>query len=164
MAPKLAGHGLQLLGYALVFLGLGAVAAMFFAAGSYPTIPLWAFVSGALAVAVPLMIAGGRVNSRGRARVLGVSPEQAEREYRDGNWLLLVYLGLLGLQGGLVAAPLFARATGFVHPSDTFVTVWIVVWMFILCAGRGWITRPLLRGAARRVQARRETALPPASR
>ena len=132
MAPKLAGHGLQLLGYALIFIGLGVVAAVLLVAASYPAVPMWAFALGALAAGAPLMIAGGRINSRGRGQVLGVSPEHAAGEYREQNLLMVLYLGLLLLQGILVAAPLFARATGLVYPSDAFITVWLFASMLTL--------------------------------
>lgn len=155
MRLKLAGHGLQLAGYALTFLGLGVVVAALAVSGSYPTVPLWMFLLGAVAIAAPMMIAGGRINSRGRGLVLDQSPEQADREYREGNLLLFLYVVFLMLHGLVVAAPVFARATGLVYPSDTFIKVWIYSSMLTLCAGRYWITRPLWSAIARRVQARR---------
>lgn len=151
MRSKLAGHGLQLAGYALTFLGLGAAAVVIAIAGNQPTIPFWAFVLGAMVIGAPLMIAGGRINSRGRMRVLDQTPEQASREYQQGTRILAVYIGILLLQGFIVALPLFLRAAGFVLVSDPALTWWIAMTMFIFCAGRQWITRPLLKAATRRL-------------
>jgi hypothetical protein len=151
MRLKLAGHGLQLAGFALTFLGLGAALAVIFASSTYPTIPFWAFAVGAVVVAAPLMIAGGRINKRGRGLVLDMSPEEADREYQTGNLLLFVYIVFLMMHGFIVAAPLFVRATGLVYPSDTFVKVWIYASMLTLCAGRYWITRPLWNAIAQRI-------------
>jgi hypothetical protein len=149
MPPKLAGHVFQLAGYALVFLGLGVAAGAVLLAGSYPGVPLWAFVLVGAPLGVPLMIAGGRVNSIGRGRVLGMSPGEAAREYRLGTALLGVYLAVLLLQGAWVAAPVFLREAGHANPGDPLVLVWVTAWLFIFCAGRYWITHPLLRAAER---------------
>lgn len=151
-----AGHALQLAGTGLVFLGLAVVVAALVVAGRYPTVPLGAFVAGALAAGAPLMIAGGRLNGRGRGLVLGRSPDEAAREYRDSTTLLAFYLLFLWTLGAIVAAPVFARATGLIHPTDTFTRVWITSWMLALCAARPWVTRPLWRAIERRVRARRE--------
>jgi len=157
MPPKLAGHALQLLGYSLTFLGLAVVVVALFAAGSYPGVSLWVFVSGGIVVGAPLMIAGGRIDSRGRELVLGMSPEEAVREYRQGVVLLAVYLAVLLLQGFWVAAPMFLCVFGLAQPGDPFVSVWIVTWVLLFCAGREWITRPLMRAAARRIREQRST-------
>jgi hypothetical protein len=154
MPPKPAGHALQLLGDALVFLGLGVVTAAVFVAGSYPAVPLWVFVSGAVALGAPLMVAGGRIDSRGRGLVLGMSPERAAGEYRVQAVLMALYLGFLWLLGSLAAAPVFVRATGLAYPSDTFVLTWLVGWVLVFCAGREWVTRPLWRAIERRGLAR----------
>jgi hypothetical protein len=154
MAPKLAGHALQLLGYALVFLGLAAAAVLLFASGRYPAAPMWAFVSGAVVCGAPMMIAGGRINSVGRGLVLGMSPGRAARQYRVQTVLMALYLGFLWLLGGLAAAPVFVRATGLAYPSDTFFSVWLAAWVLIFCGGRPWVTRPLWRAIERRALAR----------
>jgi hypothetical protein len=155
MPPRLAGHALQLLGHALVFLGLAAAAAALFAAGNHPTVPTWAFAAVGVAVGTPVMIAGGRINNRGRALVLGLTPARAAREYRLQVVLLALYIAFLWLHGAWVAAPLFVRGTGLADPADSFVSVWVVAWMLLFCAGRDWITRPVWGAIERRVLARR---------
>jgi hypothetical protein len=150
----LAGHVRQLFGYALVFLGLGVAAGVFLTAGRYPTVPLWWFVSVAVVLGAPLMIAGGRLNARGRGQVMDIMPESATEEYHRQNVLMAAYLGFILAQGFLVATPVLARGTGLVFPSDTFVSVWVVVSMLALCAGREWVTRPVWRAIERRLLAR----------
>lgn len=157
MAPRFAGHALQLLGYSLSFLGLAAVVLALLAAGRFPGVSLGVFVAGGVVVGAPLMIAGGRIDCRGRALVLGLSPEDAAREYRQGVVLLAVYLAILLGQGFWVAAPVFLCALGLARPGDPFVSVWVVAWMLLFCVGRGWITRPLMAAAARRVRGREST-------
>ena len=154
MRSKLAGHAMELLGFALIFLGLGLATAVLFISGKHPEVPFWQFVVGALVVGVPTMIAGGRINSRGRGRVLGMSPESAAREYHEGNVLLAFYLGFVMLHGLFIAWPMFVCATGLLHPRDPFVRGWIVATMLILCAGRNWISRPLWLKIERRVRTR----------
>ena len=151
MAPKLAGHVLQLVGYALVFLGLGVAAAAMFLAASFHGVPFWVFVLAAVAFGAPLMVAGGRANSVGRGLVLGMPPGDAAREYRRGTVLLAVYLAVLLLQGAWVAAPLALCGAGLVDPSDPFVLTWVTAWTFVFCAGRYWITRPVMRAAEQKV-------------
>ncbi|AMV26881.1 hypothetical protein VT84_20945 [Gemmata sp. SH-PL17] len=150
MPPKLTGHLLQLLGHALVFLGLGFALLAMVLATNYYSVPFWVFVLAAIAVGAPMMVTGGRINSIGRGFVLGMSPEEATSEYRRGTALLGVYLGVLLLQGAWVAAPLTLCSAGFTTPSHPLVLTWIIAWMFIFCVGRYWITRPLLRAAERR--------------
>lgn len=145
MRSKLAGHAQQLLGYSIVFLGLAVVTAALFVAGNYPTIPLWVFVAGSTVIEAPLMIAGGRIDARGRGLVLDQSPQQAATQYRQTTVLMALYLGMGVLLTAFVIAPLLLRATGWVHPSDTFVRVWIIGWLMTLCATRDWTTRPLWR-------------------
>lgn len=154
MTSKLAGHGLQLLGHALVFLGLGVAAGALFVATSYPTVPLWAFVSGGTALGGPIMIVGGRINGRGRGIVIGMAPGDAAREYRVQTIVLALYLGFLWLHGAVVAAPLFVCWTGLVRPHDPFVLAWIVTSMLALCAGRDRISRPVWRAIERRAISR----------
>src|SRR5262245_52074412 len=101
MAPKLAGHTRQLAGYALVFLGLAVATGILFASGRYPAVPMWEFVLAAVVLGAPLMIAGGRLNARGRGQVLGVSRECAAEEYRQQNVVLAAYLGFLFAHGAL---------------------------------------------------------------
>jgi hypothetical protein len=155
MRSKLAGHALQLLGYTLTFLGLGVAVVALFLAGNYPTVPLWVFLAAGVAVGAPLMIAGGRIDGRGRGRVLELSPEEAAREYTEKTLLTALHLGLGFLLTALVIAPVLLQATGWVHPSDVFTKVWIIGWMLALCACRDWITRPLWRSIEGRVIARR---------
>jgi hypothetical protein len=139
MPPKLTGHLLQLTGFSLVFLGLGAVVAVVFLAGSFPAVPFWAFVLAAFALGAPLMVAGGRVSSAGRGRVLGMTPVEAAQEYHRGTVVLAAYLAVLLLQGAWVAAPLVLFGPG------PFVLAWITVWMLVLCACRRWVTWPVVR-------------------
>ena len=145
MQSKLAGHALQVLGYAFTFLGLGVAAAAFLMAGNYPTIPLWVFVTTAVGIGAPLMIAGGRIDGRGRGRVVGQSPERAAREYREKTMLMALYIVFILALAVLVIAPLFSRTTGSLNLSDAFVKVWLAGSLLILCAGRDWISRPLWR-------------------
>lgn len=154
MRSRLAGHARQLLGYALVFLGLAVVTAALFVAGNHPTIPLWVFVAGSTAIGAPLMIAGSRINARGRGLVLNQSPEQAAAQYRQTTALLALHLGMGLLLTAFVIAPLLLRATGWVHPGDVFTRVWITAWLFALCATRDWTTRPLWREIEKQVIAR----------
>jgi Na+-driven multidrug efflux pump len=151
MRAKLRGHGLQFLGSSLVFLGLAVVIAALVIAGRHPAVPLWAFVAGGGAVAAPLMVAGGRINGRGRGRVLGQSSEQAAREYRTTTTLMALHLGLTFLLVAFITAPLFARALGLVNVGDAFVKAWVIGWMLTLCASREWVTRPVWRAVERRV-------------
>lgn len=151
MRSKLAGHALQLLGYTLTFLGLGVAAAALFLAGNYPTVPLWVFLATGVAIGAPLMIMGGRIDSRGRGRVLDQSPEEAAREYREKAVLMALHLALTGILTAFVIAPLIVRATGLAYPSDTFVKTWIIGWLLTLCASRDWVTRPLWRAIEGRV-------------
>ncbi len=97
MPPKLTGHLLQLLGHALVFLGLGFAFLAMVIATNYYSVPFWVFVLAAIAIGAPVMVAGGRINSVGRGLVLGISAEEATKEYRRGTVLLGVYLGVLRL-------------------------------------------------------------------
>jgi hypothetical protein len=150
MKSRLAGHALQLLGYLLTFLGLGVVAAALFIAGNHPSVPLWVFLAAAVAIGAPLMIAGGRIDSRGRGRVLDQTPEEATAHYRQTTVLMALHLGMGFLLAAFVIAPLLLRATGWVHPSDAFTRMWIVGWLLTLCAGREWITRPVWRAIERR--------------
>jgi hypothetical protein len=154
MRSRLAGHVRQLIGYALVFLGLAVVTAALFVAGSHPTIPLWVFVAGSTAIGAPLMIAGSRIDARGRGLVLDQSPEQAAAQYRQTTVLMAIHLGVGFLLTAFVIAPLLLRATGWIHPSDVFNRVWITGWLLILCATRNWTTRPLWRAIEKQVIAR----------
>ncbi len=149
MPPKLTGHLLQLLGHALVFLGLGFALLAMVLATNYYSVPFWMFVLAAIAIGAPVMVAGGRINSVGRGLVLGISAEEATKEYRRGTILLGTYLSILLLQGAWVAAPLTLCSAGFATPSRPLVLTWIIAWMFIFCVGRYWITRPLMRVAER---------------
>ena len=151
MAPKLGGHVLQLVGFALVFLGLSVVAVAMFLATSFHAVPFWVFVLVAVAFGAPLMVAGGRANSVGRGLVLGMPPEEAAREYRRGVALLAVYLALLLLQGVWVAAPLVLCGAGLTRPSDPVVLTWVTASMLAFCVGRYWMTRPLMRAAERKL-------------
>jgi hypothetical protein len=151
MVPKLAGHVLQLVGYALVFLGLAVTAVAMFLATTLPGVPFWVFVLVAVVLGAPMMVTGGRANSLGRGLVLGVPPEEAAREYRRGTVLLAVYLALLLLQGAWVAAPLVLCGARLADPSDPLVLTWVTAWMFIFCVGRYWITRPMIRAAERKL-------------
>ena len=155
MSTRLGGHGLQLLGFAVVFQGLACVAAALFTASRYPAVPTWAFALGGAVLGVPLMIAGGRVNAWGRGQVLGVTPETAREEYHRQNVLLAAYLGILLAQSALVASPLLLCAVGLASPTDPLVSGWVVGWMLVLCVGRRWITRPLWRAAGARILMRR---------
>jgi hypothetical protein len=154
MRSKLAGHALQLLGYMLTFLGLGVSAAAFLLAGNYPTVPLWVFVTAAVVIGAPMMIAGGRIDGRGRGWVLGQSPERAAREYREKTVLMAFFLGFILAHSALVTAPLFARTAGLLNLSDAFIKVWLVGSLLILCAGRAWISRPLWQVIEARVRKR----------
>jgi hypothetical protein len=151
MKSRLAGHALQLLGYTLTFLGLGVVAAALFLAGNHPSVPLWVFLAAGAAIGAPLMIAGGRIDSRGRGRVLNQTPEEAAAHYRQTTVLLALHLGMGFLLTAFVIAPLLLRATGWVHPSDDLTRIWIIGWLLALCATRDWTTRPLWRAIERRV-------------
>lgn len=164
MRRVLAGHLLQLMGYALVFLGLGLTAGAMVLAGSYPTVPFWVFVVAAVGVAAPVMVAGGRVNAAGRGRVLGVSSADAAREYHLGTRLLGVYLAVLLAQGFWAAAPLALCALGTARPSDPVVVAWVTTWMLVFCAGRDWITRPVVCAAERRLAASSAEVRHPAGR
>jgi hypothetical protein len=154
MPPKLTGHALQLAGHGLVFLGLGVAAAAMFASGNHPAVPTWAFVAAGVGLGAPLMIAGGRIDSRGRGLVLGQSRELAAREYRQSTVLLALYLGFLWLLGSLCAVPVFFIAAGWVQPDGVFVKLWLAAWVLIFCAGRDWTSRPLWRAIERRARAR----------
>jgi hypothetical protein len=102
-------------------------------------------------IGAPLMIAGGRIDSVGRGRVLDQSPEEAARAYREKTILMALHLTLTGILTAFVVAPLLVRATGLAYPSDTFVKVWSIGWLLTLCASRDWVTRPLWRKIERRV-------------
>jgi hypothetical protein len=154
MSSKLAGHGLQLSGHLLCFGGLAAAAAVIFVAGNHPSIPMWWFAAGAAALGAPLMIAGGRINLRGRRLVLNQSPEEAAGDHFESTTLLALFLAFLWLHGLWIAAPMFLRATGLGHPSDAFVSVWIVGWTLTLCAARDWISNPIWQAIERRARAR----------
>jgi hypothetical protein len=154
MARRLAGHGLQLLGYTLTFAGLGVAGTALLLAGNYPTVSLWVFVAVGVAVGAPLMVAGGRVDARGRGYVLGQSHEQAAAHHRRTTILMALHLGMGLLLTAFVIAPLLLRATDWAHPSDDLIRYWIIGWMLTLCATRYWTTRPLWRAIERRVSER----------
>lgn len=80
-----------------------------------------------------------------------MTPEGAAREYRRGTVLLAVYLAPILIQGAWVAAPLVLRGVGLAHPSDRFVLTWVTAWMLALCAGRHWITSPVMRAVEQRI-------------
>jgi hypothetical protein len=151
MKPRTAGHLLQLLGYVLVFLGMGIVLSALVASTSYPSTPFWMFVVLGAAIGAPLMIAGSRYDSRGRALLFDIPAEEALRLYHQQNKLMAIYLALLWLQGFWVAAPIFFYAFGWVDLQSDFTKVWLAFWIMLFCGGRQWITHPLMRWVARRI-------------
>ncbi|MBN9122660.1 MAG: hypothetical protein J0I06_26520 [Planctomycetes bacterium] len=154
MRSKLVGAAAQLAGYALVFLSLGIVAAVFFAAGFFPAVPLWAFIAGAVALAAPLMLAGGRLHNRGRV-LLGTPAERVEAEHREGTAAFARYLLLVLLMGLWCAAPLFVRGVGLANPNDRVVALWFGGWMLAFTVGARWTTVPLWQAVERRFPTRR---------
>jgi hypothetical protein len=150
MRSRWAGHGWQLLGHGLVFLGLAIVVAGLFVSGYFPGVPFWQFVVASMAIAVPLMLVGGRIDARGRGLVRNVEPATAAREYRQSVAVTAAYLGFLWILGLLAAAPVFGRAVGL-EVSDAVFAAWLAVWVLVFCGGRPWVTRPLWRAIERRV-------------
>lgn len=156
MRSKLVGHAQQLLGYGLSFLGLGVAGAAFLVAGFFPAVPLWVFVAVGVAVGAPLMVVGGRVNSRGRGRVLGQTPEAAAREHREGTVAMAAFLGFLLALSFVAVLPVFAWAVGLGRPNGAFVAGWYVAWILVFGAARHWVTLPMWRWVERRVLGKRE--------
>lgn len=151
MRSQLTGHALQLAGYALTFLGLGSTVAAMHLATNYPTVPFWVFALASVAFGAPLMIAGGRINSRGKGRLMGWSPAETDREYQREMIWMAARIGFALLIASLALIPLVVRASGMAHPSSTFFSVWMTGWVLVFCAGRQWTTRPLWEAIARRL-------------
>ena len=145
MRSTLTGHALQLLGHVLVFGGLGVAAVSMFHAATYYAVPFWAFLAISVCVGAPVMIAGGRINSRGRGLVLVQSPAEAASHYRKSTTVLGVYLVFLTAISSLAVLPLLIRSTGLGDPSREFFLGWMIVWVLVFCGGRPWVTRPLWR-------------------
>jgi hypothetical protein len=154
MKRTLAGHAFQVAGYGLCFLGLGVAVAAFLVAGCFPTVPLWVFVASAMALGAPVMIAGGRINSRGRGLVLGQTPAEAAREHRRTTILMLLLLLFLLAHSAFITAPVLLWAIGLVQPHPMLVRVWVGGSMLVLCLGRDWISRPLWDVLERQVTGR----------
>lgn len=154
---KLPGHALQLADYALTLLGLGATVAAMYLAANYPTVPFWAFVLASVAFGAPLMIAGGRINSRGKGQLMGWPPDETDSEYRRETIWMAAHIGFVLLIASLALLPLIARASGRAHPSGTFFSTWMASWVLVLCAEREWTTRPLCKAIARRLPCHRRT-------
>ena len=104
------------------------------------------------------MIAGGRIDARGRGIVLDQTPAETTAHYRKTTVLMAAYVTFLLAIGFVAALPLFVRATGLAHPSNDFYTGWLVAWLLVFCAGRQWVTRPLWLKIQQRVLMRHEVS------
>jgi hypothetical protein len=140
------------LGFALMFAGMGLAVACMFSAGMQPTIPLWEFVGAAVLLGAPLMIAGGRLAHQGSVPV-GTPPEQAEATYQRETFRAAVAIGCMAIGGLLMAAPVFVMATGLVPWDPTFAVWWYGGWCVVGKLGSRRIFRPLFKAIEQRALA-----------
>jgi hypothetical protein len=153
MKQKLKGYGLQLLGWALLFVGIFGGGAVFAAAGLFPQVPVGWFVLGAMAVGAPVAAYGVRLQVRGRGLETG-APEAAQEKHRTDTVHAALAIGFRLLLAVVAVLPAFAPALGLPRPNARFVVAWYLGWFVAFKVFGKWTTRPLWRAIMRRASAR----------